>query len=512
LNNILKDWLQKKYIPKKIYYSLHSSDSILPKAYGLPKIHKENTPLRIIVSTINTALYAVAAYLQKIISHNIPNSNSHIKNSFEFADLLSDKTLNSTDTLISLDVASLFTNVPLDLALDGVSNRWIHIEKNTSIPKNDFITVLKFILSSTFFTFNNIIYKQTFGTPMGSPLSPIIADIVMRDLEESILNRFESIIPLYYRYVDDIIMAAPIDKISLILDIFNNYHDRLKFTIEYEDNHCINFLDLSLLRIDNKIQINWFHKKTFSGRYLSFFSSHPTCHKIGVIYNIVDRVFLLSHPRFHQENLEYCIDILLENGYPLTLLFKKINDRIRTLINIKRKSFSKNVDSIATKESKKFFVIPYIKNISESITSATNNSEFTMGYRVLNKLNKFIKTHKDPNQPSGSNNVVYKIHCMDCDATYVGQTKRQLKTRLKEHMNNIKSTSTLSVISEHRLNNNHEFDWNNTEILDSEPHYHKRLISEMIHIKQQKNGINLNNDTELLDDAYYDILDKLSKL
>jgi len=79
-------------------------------------------------------------------------------------------------------------------------------------------------------------------------------------------------------------------------------------------------------------------------------------------------------------------------------------------------------------------------------------------------------------------------------------------------MNNIKSTSTLSVVSEHRLNNNHEFDWNNTEILDSEPHYHKRLISEMMHIKQQKNGINLNNDTELLDDAYFDILDKLSKL
>jgi len=131
-----------------------------------------------------------------------------------------------------------------------------------------------------------------------------------------------------------------------------------------------------------------------------------------------------------------------------------------------------------------------------------------MGYRVLNKLSKFIKTHKNPNQPSSNNNVVYKIHCKDCDATWA---KQKDKTRLKEHINNIKS-STLSVISEHKLNHNHEFDWNNTKILDSEPHYHKKLISEMIHIKEQKHGINLNNDTELLNDTYFDILDKLSKL
>jgi len=70
-------------------------------------------------------------------------------------------------------------------------------------------------------------------------------------------------------------MAAPLDKVSRILDMFNNYHDRLKFTIEYEDNHCINFLDLSLLIIDNKIQIDWFHKKTFSA---DIFRSSPVIH------------------------------------------------------------------------------------------------------------------------------------------------------------------------------------------------------------------------------------------
>jgi len=43
---------------------------------------------------------------------------------------------------------------------------------------------------------------------------------------------------------------------------------------------------------------------------------------------------------------------------------------------------------------------------------------------------------------------------------------------------------------------NHNFDWNNVKILDFESNYQKRLISEMIHIKSQKNGINLNEDTD----------------
>jgi len=83
------------------------------------------------------------------------------------------------DLLLSLDVTALFTNVPLNLAMDGISNRWVYIEQYTNIPKNEFLKAINFVLSSTYFTFDNNIYKQTYGTPMGSPLSPIVADIVM---------------------------------------------------------------------------------------------------------------------------------------------------------------------------------------------------------------------------------------------------------------------------------------------------------------------------------------------
>jgi len=148
-----------------------------------------------------------------------------------------------------------------------------------------FILNYHFILSSTYLTFNNIIYKQTFGTPMESPLSPIIADVVWQDLERK-LNSINLSLPFYYRYVDDIILAAPSNKITDILNTFNSFHNRLQFIIEYEHNRCLSFLDLKLNIIINRIVIDRFQKKTFSGRFLFFISKHSMCHKIGTIYNL----------------------------------------------------------------------------------------------------------------------------------------------------------------------------------------------------------------------------------
>jgi len=108
-----------------------------------------------------------------------------------------------------------------------------------------------------------------------------------------------------------------------------------------------------------------------------------------------------------------------------------------------------------------------------------------------------------------NSNVVYKIPCSDCNASYVGQTKRQLNTRIKEYRQNInKKQDALSVISEHRLNTGHNFNWEKTLILDTETNYNKRLISESLHIKRQINSINKKTDTDLVPEIYFPLLSK----
>jgi len=79
---------------------------------------------------------------------------------------------------------------------------------------------------------------------MEFPLSPIVADVVMRDLEEWVLNSIDCSPSFYFRYVDDIRLAAPVEQSISILSKFNDYHDRLKFTIENENNNMLSYLDL----------------------------------------------------------------------------------------------------------------------------------------------------------------------------------------------------------------------------------------------------------------------------
>jgi len=142
----------------------------------------------------------------------------------------------------------------------------------------------------------------------------------------------------------------------------------------------------------------------------------------------------------------------------------------------------------------------YHTYVSEITAALINKSSFTVGYRCSNKIDNIIKVHKDRTEHNYKSNIVYKIHRQNY-ASYVGQTKRQLKMRIKEHFNNIKlDESRHSVITQHILKYNHSFNWKDIKILDSKPNYKERLISEMLHIKEQANGINLKKDTEFLDD------------
>lgn len=154
-----------------------------------------------------------------------------------------------------------------------------------------------------------------------------------------------------------------------------------------------------------------------------------------------------------------------------------------------------------------FFVIPYVKEVSEKFSTILKKHNLKLVYSCQNKLDKFIKTGKDIIDPMSQCGVIYKINCNDCDASYVGQTKRRLISRIKEYLSDInKKTGSPSVISSHRLDFDHDFKWDKVRIWDREMSYGKKLISEMIHIKRQSNSLNKQLDTELFPDAYIPLI------
>lgn len=88
---------------------------------------------------------------------------------------------------------------------------------------------------------------------MGSPLSPIIADLVIRDLEEAAIERLSFRFPFYYRYVDNIILATPRGSLDQILQTFNSLHEWLQYAMEMKDDGRISFLDIIIINDNNII-------------------------------------------------------------------------------------------------------------------------------------------------------------------------------------------------------------------------------------------------------------------
>jgi len=181
----------------------------------------------------------------------------------------------------------------------------------------------------------------------------------------------------------------------------------------------------------------------------------------------------------------------VKNNYPIEFIRKQLNKRLHKL-----KSQNPGNSQVKEKPDMRCIVFPRVKNLNHKLKRLFNKSEFKLICKPANKLNEqIIKRGKDKIPISQEQGVVYKVNCKNCDSCYIGQTKRSVETRMKEHESNIRSTSNKrSVISEHRIRYNHNFNWKNVKILDKEPNYFKRLVSEMIHIKK-KTRLLINKQT-----------------
>jgi len=225
--------------------------------------------------------------------------------------------------------------------------------------------------------------------------------------------------------------------------------------------------------------------------------------------SMIDRIILLSHPKYHEKNLNFMIETFLGNGYPLEFIINTTSIRLKKLFNKKTKIQNENINDDGYKG---WFLIPFIPKLTEKFKNIANMLKSKLAFISLHKLGRIIKAQKDTLPVSSNKNVVYKLNCKDCDITYIGQTKRTLNTRIMEHKKDINKTNGKhSVITEHRLECNHDFDWDNPTILDKEKQYYRRLISEMINIKIHSGTINLQSDTELLQQLYFEIFNRIKK-
>ena len=165
-----------------VYSQLRSSAGRVPLLYGLPEVHKPDVPLRPIVSFVCSPTYELSKFLAGLLTPLVGLTSSHVRNSRAFVEFMRSQTVPKEDTLVSFDVVSLFTCVPTDLSIQ-VARRKLECDaslpERTSFSVNDITDLLSLCLDATFLSFRGSVYKQVHGTAMGSPVSVVVANLVM---------------------------------------------------------------------------------------------------------------------------------------------------------------------------------------------------------------------------------------------------------------------------------------------------------------------------------------------
>ena len=137
--------------------------------------------------------------------------------SCEFADFIEDKTLNACEELVSFDVVSLFTIIRVDLAVKVAEERLredASLGQRLSLPVWDIILLLSFCPKTTQFAYNGNYFQQVFGTAMGSPVSSVIANMVMEDVEQRALAT-SPVKPFFWKQFGNEAMRLPSHLISV---------------------------------------------------------------------------------------------------------------------------------------------------------------------------------------------------------------------------------------------------------------------------------------------------------
>jgi hypothetical protein len=512
----------ENFLSREHLWKYKTSDATSPWLYGLIKVHKSDMPLREIASAVGSPGHDLMKAVSLILQPLVGNAASFVKDGYHFISLLrSERFSKKQGFMVSLDIKALFPSLPMEKALQILEERikdFPNLEFYTDLSKVEIMEIVKECTANPWFECELGSFLQKDGAPMGGPLSCLLADLFMEEYEKSIsftLN--SSVVPIdWLRYRDDtwFIWEYSLQDLLTFIEHLNSLHPQIQWTFELEKNGMLNFLDVLVKREDDgTFTTSVFRKPTHSDRYLHFSSNHPLQQKLSAVHSLKCRALhYCSNSTLLQNELEHLRDTFLLNGFPEPWLQ-------HILFNNQTRKSEEQVSLISDEPEKiGCLVVPYIKEIHRQLVSLCKREGIHLLYSRQPNLGNLISPKRPDLQTMLTRSCVYQIPCNDCDAVYIGETKRMLLTRCKEHSYSCKKAmeSGLVLASEsydtglptHAVNNAHSFDFQNTKVLRREQNAEKRKFLEAIEIMKSPNTVNITNG-KLLDVNWQPVIWKL---
>ena len=443
--------------------------------------------MRPVLSMPGSAYHKVGQQVVKWLSH-VPECKINTSTKI-ICDSLNGIHLSHDEELVSFDVTSLYTNVPVKEAIEVCADL---LFKQFSLPidRETFITLAEIASCNVIMSTHDGYYQQIEGLAIGSPPAPHLANGWMSQFD----NVIKGDSPMYHRYMDDILCVIHERDIAEKIDHINDLHPSLKFTIERENevDHSIPFLDMKILNNNGSLSSTWYTKPTDTGLIMNFHSLAPKKYKRSVVSGFVHRIYRAcsSWSLFHN-SLVKAKNILEQNQYPPTFYEPIVNATLDRIINpiSDANSDMESETSVSTDtcsedseesdicthnilEKDKFMLfVQYRGKCTEDYAQSLHKINAPCRIvMTLRKLKTVLPSLKNPVEKMMKSNVVYNITCPRCQSCYVGQTRRQLQRRFSEHLSR-------GPVKTHMEGCNVTIDHRNIDIIGSTTRGEKSLLT-----------------------------------
>ena len=510
-----------------------------PCFYMLPKIHKKGHPGRPIVSACGGPTSKLSSFLDAHLKLAVPRIPSYLKDTTHFLQRLDSLDLPTDFILATIDVTSLYTNIPTDEGIRACAESLSDIP--TTVPLTTLLHFLSLTLNRNEFEFDGKFYRQIKGCAMGTPCAPNFANLFMQHIETMLLRDAPGPTPyIWWRFIDDVFIIWNHSRQELddFLDYINSSHPSIKFTAEISESQ-VHFLDVTITKTDFGLQTAVYTKPTAAHLYLDYGSNHPSATKKAIPYSQALRIRkICSTDALFESQVSELTKFFLARGYPKRLLLQAV-DKARqkdraTLLLPTTPTTSKKVVGVTTYGINNFPLMNILKKYSpillrhpetefiaqEGFLSATRQ---TPNLRAALVRSRFRSTSRRPKQwgsgPCGQNcmncsnmiktktikvtrtgqeyelhgtydcnsyNLVYVITCKLCQKQYVGETKNKLKTRMAQHRFDIRHNDEFKPVACHFNSANHNVRHvnvaiirNNTEWTNTQRKQCERAVIEL---------------------------------